>query len=331
MRVAVSALQRVADTFDWPEIRPADASLVAAVHGEAHVRRVAELASSGGGWIDPDTFVAPASHEAALCAAGAALQATADVLAGHQPNAFVIVRPPGHHAMRGRPMGFCLFNNAAIAADWAIAEGGARKVAILDVDVHHGNGTQEIFFDRADVFYYSTHQYPFYPGTGRVQEVGTGDGVGSTINVPLMAGCGDLTFLAATDRILAPALCRFAPDLVLVSLGLDAHWADPLAHMRLSLDGYADILGRVRTLADALCDGRLILILEGGYNLRVIEEGAGMVGRMLLGAPPGPDPLGGGPSAFEPEGVEARIREVCAVHNLLEPQQRIIVNTEPTS
>jgi len=213
-------------------------------------------------------------------------------------------------------MGFCLFNTGAIAANWAIAEGHASRVAILDIDVHHGNGTQDIFFDRPDVLYYSTHQYPFYPGTGRVEDRGAAEGVGATINVPLMGGCGDTTFLAATESVLEPAVRRFRPDVILVSVGFDAHWADPLAQMRLSLQGYGEILSRVRALADEVCGGRLLLLLEGGYDLQVIEGGASMAGRILAGQQVGPDPLGPGPRATEPTGATAVLQAVCATHDL---------------
>ena len=242
----------------WPEVRPAALADIERVHSAAEIGRITQLAQSGGGWVDPDTFVVPVSYDAALLAAGGALQATDDVLAGRHKNAFVIVRPPGHHASRTRAMGFCLFNNVAVAAQWALDEGGTRRVAVLDVDVHHGNGTQDIFFDRPDVLYYSTHQYPFYPGTGRVDDVGRDDGVGTTVNVPLAAGSGDDLFLDATRRVLVPAVRRFRPDVILVSLGFDAHWADPLAQMQLTTGGYRQILAQIVELADDVCDGKLV-------------------------------------------------------------------------
>jgi acetoin utilization deacetylase AcuC-like enzyme len=316
MAAALTALRRNEDEYDWPEIRPAAPELIGRVHEERLVRGIAEFAATGGGWVDPDTFVVPASYEAALLAAGGTLQAVDDVLAGRQDNAFVVVRPPGHHAMRGRSMGFCLFNSVAVAARWALDEGKARRVAILDIDVHHGNGTQEIFWDAPEVLYYSTHQFPFYPGTGRLQEIGTDDGQGTTVNVPLMGGCGDETYLEVTERVLVPSLRRFAPDLVMVSLGFDAHWADPLANMQLSNAGYASILGRIRDLAAELCGGRLVLLLEGGYDLRVIGEGAALAGTVLTGRARLADALGPAPSAREPAEAAAVIAQACAIHGL---------------
>jgi len=316
MTAALAGLQADSSLYQWPEVRPAEAAEVAAVHAEPHIRRIQQLAHQGGGWLDPDTFVGPASYEAALLAAGATLEAVSDVLAGSQRNAFVIVRPPGHHATPSRGMGFCLFNSIAVAAHWAVARGGARRAAILDVDVHHGNGTQDIFLDRPDVLYYSTHQYPFYPGTGRLDEVGSGEGAGATINLPLPGGCGDQSFLTATDEVLLPALRRFKPDLVLVSLGFDAHWADPLASMRLTTQGYGRILLRIRSLADELCGGRLVFLLEGGYDLRVMEVGARAAGLILAAATQPADELGPPPPAAEPPAALAVVRAARETHGL---------------
>jgi acetoin utilization deacetylase AcuC-like enzyme len=315
MTAALRGLQSDADFYVWPETRPADEGDVAAVHSESHVRTVRQLAQQGGGWLDPDTFVVPASYDAALLAAGATLQATSDVMAGRYDSAFVVVRPPGHHATPNRGMGFCLFNSIAIAARWAVRH-GAQRAAILDIDVHHGNGTQDILFDRPDVLYYSTHQYPFYPGTGRVEDVGAGDGTGATVNLPLPAGCGDDTFLMATDQVLTPALRRFRPDIVLVSLGFDAHWADPLASMRLTTHGYTQILLGIRRLAKELCGGRLVLLLEGGYDLRVLEVGARAAGAVLAGGNVAEDPIGPGPHAPEPARAQAVVSMAREIHGL---------------
>jgi acetoin utilization deacetylase AcuC-like enzyme len=305
--------------FLWPELGPANAEPIEAVHGEEHVRRIANLAARGGGWVDPDTFVAPPSYRAALDAAWATVGATRDVLDGQVRNGLVLVRPPGHHATSNRAMGFCLFNNVAIAAEWALSQAGCQRVAILDVDVHHGNGTQEIFYRRSDVLYYSTHQFPFYPGTGAIDETGVGAGAGATINIPLGAGCGDETYLEATERVLTPALLRYRPELIFVSLGFDAHWVDPLAQMRLSLAGYGEILERIASLAAELCDGRLIFILEGGYDLRVLEAGLTSAGCILAGLPRPRDPLGMPPAAAEPPGASKLVDAVCRLHDLPPP------------
>jgi len=316
MAAALAGLRSDESDYSWPEVHAAELSDVERVHAPAEVKLVTDLARSGGGWVDPDTFVVPASYDAALLAAGAAMQATADVLAGRQDKAFVIVRPPGHHATRTRAMGFCLFNNVAIAAQWALDEGGAQSVAVLDVDVHHGNGTQDIFYDRPEVLYYSTHQYPFYPGTGRVEEVGRNDGAGTTVNVPLGAGSGDSVFLDATHRVLAPAVRRFRPDVILVSLGFDAHWADPLAQMELTTDGYRKILADVAALADETCGGKLVFLLEGGYDLNVIEAGARMAGSVLTGRNPPADPIGAAPAGRDPPASLAAIQAAVEVHQL---------------
>jgi acetoin utilization deacetylase AcuC-like enzyme len=318
VRVAVQALQRLeeADRLHWPDVHPADPGLIEGVHPAAQIQRVAALAANGGGWMDPDTYVVPASYDAALHAAGAALQAVDDVLHGNEDNAFVLMRPPGHHATVGRSMGFCLFNSMAVAAHWAVTEGGAQRVAILDVDVHHGNGTQDIFYERPDVLFLSTHQFPFYPGTGRLDETGENDGQGTTINVPLMAGCGDETYASISDRIIEPALRRFQPDLVLVSLGFDAHWVDPLAQMRLTTRGYGELLQRIKRLADELCGGRLVIVLEGGYDLHAIDECARLTGLLLLGQASFESRLGSPPASGEPTQAAARIETVCATHGL---------------
>ncbi|HZT07950.1 MAG TPA: histone deacetylase, partial [Chloroflexota bacterium] len=180
----------------------------------------------------------------------------------------------------------------------------------------HGNGTQDIFYRRPEVLYYSTHQFPFYPGSGRVEETGEGDGAGYTLNVPLMAGCGDATYLAATDKILVPALRRFGPELILVSLGFDAHWADPLAQMRLSLNGYAEELSRIRGVAQEVCNGRIVLFLEGGYDLEVIQAGTRMAAEILIDHPLDRDMLGPGPTGEEPRLATDVITAVRDRHNL---------------
>ncbi len=316
MQAALVGLRHDEADYTWPEIRPADLSSIERVHSADQVRRITQLARSGGGWVDPDTFVVPASYDAALLAAGGALQATSEVLAGNERNAFVVVRPPGHHATRTRAMGFCLFNNVAVAAQWALDEGAAHRVAILDVDVHHGNGTQDIFYDRPDVLYYSTHQHPFYPGTGRVEDVGQHDGAGATVNVPLAAGSGDQVFLEATRRVLVPAVRRFQPDLILVSLGFDAHWADPLAQMLLSTVGYREILAEIASLADETCGGKLVFLLEGGYDLKVLEAGARTAGSLLTGKKPPVDPIGAAPPHGEPPASRTAIEAARQVHHL---------------
>ncbi len=216
--------------------------------------------------LDPDTHTSAKSYEAAVLAAGAGISAVEQVMSGRERNAFALVRPPGHHAESGRAMGFCLFNNVAIAAEAALRL-GARRVLVLDWDVHHGNGTQHFFYDRRDVLYQSVHQYPFYPGTGASEEVGEGPGTGFTVNCPFPAGRIDADYGAVFHDLFLPIGLLFRPDLILVSAGFDAHRADPLAGMKASERGFAAMCSTVLQLANETCQGRLVLLLEGGYDL----------------------------------------------------------------
>ncbi len=316
MTAALDGLDDLKLPFLFPNVQPADRELLALAHSPDHVNGIQALAERGGGWIDADTFVVPASFEAAALAAGAATQALHDVVAGSCHNAIVIARPPGHHATAERAMGFCLFNSAAVAVRAAMRGQGIRRAAIIDIDVHHGNGTQDIFWRDPDVLYCSTHQFPFYPGSGGLAEMGGGPGEGTTLNVPLMAGCGDRTYLAATDEVLVPALRRFAPECILVSLGFDAHWADPLAGMNLSLEGYAGIMQKLLLAADELCDGRLVVLLEGGYDLDVVRQGMRTVGSLLAGQRPLPDLLGQRTLQAEPSAAGQLLEAVAIAHNL---------------
>ncbi|MBI4213945.1 MAG: histone deacetylase [Chloroflexi bacterium] len=313
---AVEAVRDAGLDLSWPEVRPADTRTMELTHSRQHVSQVENLARAGGGWIDLDTFVTGASYEAAAYAVGATVQAVSDVVRGVHPNGLVLVRPPGHHATRERSMGFCLFNNIALAAEWALTELSIARAAIVDIDVHHGNGTQEIFYDRANVLYCSVHQYPYYPGTGGISETGEDGGIGATVNLPLMAGCGDDSYLAVTEQVLVPALRRFRPGCLLVSLGFDAHWADPLAGMRLSVRGYSQILEQFLAAADELCDGRAILLLEGGYDLNVLRTGVSSAAALLAGQPVPRDALGPAMGGSEPVGVTEVIAAARAVHGL---------------
>jgi len=276
--------------------RPVDVELLTHVHSEDHVTTVRRLAGRGGGRLDADTYVGLASYDAALLAAGGAVELVRAVLDGRAHNGFALLRPPGHHATRERGMGFCLFNNVAVAAQAALDECGLERVLIVDWDVHHGNGTQDIFYDSPQVLYFSTHQYPHYPGSGHWRERGEGAGLGFTVNVPLSSGVGDGGFRRIFAELLTPLAERFRPELILVSAGYDAHWADPLAGLFLSLAGYWQIAQTLVGLAERLCEGRVVVVLEGGYNLTVLAHGVADTCRALLGDPAsGPDPLGACP------------------------------------
>jgi len=286
------------------------------VHSDRYVDQVKRVAQQGGGHLDMDTYVRPASYEAALMAAGGLVEATRAVLDGQLDNAFALVRPPGHHALRGRGMGFCLFNNVAIAARYALAERGLDRVLIVDFDVHHGNGTQDAFESDPAVMFISTHQYPYYPGTGNLRETGRGDGAGGIVNVPLGGGVGDEGFAQIFREVVGPAAWRFQPQLILVSAGYDAHWDDPLAHMHLSVGGYAAIARALVGLAEELCDGRLVWTLEGGYHLEALAYSVLNTYAMLLGDAGWQlvDPLG--PSPFSEQPVDDVIEQVKEVHRL---------------
>lgn len=295
--------------------RPAGFDLLARVHDPAYVRELAAYAQRGGGQLDGDTYVRPRSFAAAELAAGGAAELARAVLAGRATNGIALVRPPGHHAMRQGGMGFCLLNNVAIAAQAILDETAVKRILIVDWDVHHGNGTQDIFYGMAEVLFFSTHQYPYYPGTGGIQEVGTGAGRGYTVNVPLPAGVGDGGFGHVYAAILEPLAERFRPELILVSAGFDAHWDDPLAGLRLSLAGYWSLAQTVLALADRLCAGRVVFVLEGGYNLEVLARAVADLCRALLGDDhPGPDPLG--PARWPERPLGGLIETIQQAHGL---------------
>jgi len=249
------------------EPTPAPLEWVTRIHSPDYVARARRLCAEGTAFIDTtDVPVTPASYETALLAAGGVLAAVDAVADGRARNAFCAVRPPGHHALRERAMGFCLFNNVAIAARYAQDKRGFAKILIVDWDVHHGNGTQAAFYDDPSVFYFSVHQDPFYPGTGHRNERGTGKGWSFTCNVPLPAGSDDATYAKALAEELVPAAEDFAPDFVFVSAGFDAHRDDPLGGMRLTPEGYAAMTRTVKQIAARCCGGRIVSVLEGGYN-----------------------------------------------------------------
>ena len=252
------------------------------VHDADYVRRISETAGRAVK-LDPDTYTSPESHEIALLAAGAAVQAVNHAMSGPQHRALALVRPPGHHAERDRAMGFCLFNNVAVAAAHARVNGAAR-VAIVDYDVHHGNGTQHIFEDDPTVLYVSTHQFPYYPGTGAAGEVGRGAGAGFTVNLPLEVGAVDQDYQTAFSAVILPVLSQFKPDLIILSAGFDAHERDPLAGMRLSTEAFAAMTAELRAVAELHGQGRMAVITEGGYDLQALAASLDAVADTLNGS-----------------------------------------------
>ncbi len=296
-------------------VQPATEEEIARVHEPSYIQAVRRVAKRGGGHLDADTYVVPGTFESALLAAGGLLGVTRAVLDGEVRNGFALVRPPGHHATARNGMGFCIFNNVAIAARDALTRPEVDRVLIVDFDVHHGNGTQDAFDTAPEVLFFSTHQYPHYPGTGRVNEIGRGEGEGTIINVPLPAGVGDLGYARVLEQILWPLAHRYDPQLILVSAGFDAHWTDPLAMMSLSLTGYAIIAQELVSMADELCDGRLAVTLEGGYDTDVLSHAVQNVFHALLEDGKVIDPIGSSPHG-EPT-IEQRLAEIKAAHHLV--------------
>jgi acetoin utilization deacetylase AcuC-like enzyme len=248
--------------------RAATTEQLARVHDREYLRQISETVGRSR-QLDPDTYTSPESHEIALLAAGAAIDAVERVMGGSHRGAVALVRPPGHHAERDRAMGFCLYNNVAVAAAHARAE-GAAKVAIVDYDVHHGNGTQHMFEADPHILYISTHQYPYYPGTGPAHEVGREAGRGFTVNVPLEVGSVDEDYQVVFERIVVPVVRQFEPDLIIASAGFDAHERDPLGGMRLSTPAFAAMTLTLRGLAEECCRGRVVSVTEGGYDLQAL-------------------------------------------------------------
>jgi acetoin utilization deacetylase AcuC-like enzyme len=293
---------------------PAPVEALERVHDPAYVQRILAMRDEFAA-LDPDTRVSPGSIRAALLAAGAAVDAVDAVCSGEASGAFAFVRPPGHHAERARAMGFCLFNNIAVAAAHARAKHGCSRILVVDWDVHHGNGTQAIFYDDPGVLFFSTHQFPFYPGTGALDEVGRGEGEGHTVNVPLSVNATDGDLLLAFHEILRPIADAYRPELVLVSAGFDAHRQDPLGNLDLTEEGYADLCGVVRSIAHTHADGRLVLMLEGGYDLEALATSAYACTQVLAGVtPPGASARASSPHArAELDRARARQRQFWPV------------------
>ncbi len=271
-------------------------------HVPRYIEQVAQTAGHACIMLDPDTYACSKSYETARLAAGGTLVAVDKVLGGQLDNAFALVRPPGHHAESSRAMGFCLFNNVAIAAGYALKAHKLRKALIIDWDLHHGNGTQHSFYERADVLYFSTHQFPYYPGTGFVNEVGSGTGKGFTVNVPLSPGPGDAEYAQIFEEILEPIATEYKPDIVFVSAGFDIYYQDPLGGMQVTPEGFANLAKIVLEFAQETCKGKVVFVLEGGYHLDGLRDSVKEVLKAMRG-----DVLAGGRDKNIQTGADHRM------------------------
>ena len=255
-------------------IQPRKATVedIAKVHGTGYIRSVEDSCRNGVRNLDADTVISADSYQAALLSAGAGLEALDKILEGTVGNAFCAVRPPGHHAEQNKAMGFCLFNNVGVIARYAQDVKNIQKIFIFDWDVHHGNGTQHSFYKDSSIYYSSIHQYPFYPGTGGVDETGTGDGLGSNLNIPMRAYSYDTDYINAIEHKLIPVIQKFNPDLIIISAGFDAHENDPLAQINLSTDCYGKMTQKLMEIANDVCNGRILSMLEGGYDYSALAD-----------------------------------------------------------
>jgi acetoin utilization deacetylase AcuC-like enzyme len=298
------------------EVEAVDTDWVLTVHSAVYLdllRRVS--ATSRTTFLDPDTYAGSDALTIALLSAGGAVGVVEGILSGSAGNGLAAIRPPGHHAMPGRAMGFCLLGNVAIAARFAQRQYGIERILIVDYDVHHGNGTEAMFYDDPTVLYVSTHQYPFYPATGAGTDIGVGRGEGRTVNIPLPAGSGDANYATVFEQIVWPSAERFQPQLILVSVGFDAYREDPLAGMRLTLSGYSHLASEVIRMAQRFCDGKVAFLLEGGYNLDALCHGVSNVARLLLGDPP-TDPLGPSSDTRPDPDIAGLVAQLRQLHQL---------------
>jgi acetoin utilization deacetylase AcuC-like enzyme len=302
------AIEAALERAGWPglervEAPAADREQLERVHAPSHVRAIEEFCANGGGMVDLDTVASRDSYEAALHAAGGAAHAAERLLAGDARAAVCGLRPPGHHAERDRAMGFCLFNNVAVAAGHALDACGAGRVLVLDWDVHHGNGTEAIFAASADVLYASIHQWPLYPGTGAAEFEGEGDGEGFTVNLPVPPGAGSAQFRSLVEHVVVPIARVYGPDLIVISAGYDAHRDDPLASCRVETEAYAEMTAAIRAIAAEL-DAPILVCLEGGYSPAALADSVvATVGALEDGRTPDPAPA----AAAEPH--RSRLRE----------------------
>jgi len=270
-------------TFQDIPPRPAEKEELLQVHSPKHIQRLEDTQGRAGTYLDSDTQVSPFSHETALLAAGGLCRAIELVHAGKLDNAMALVRPPGHHAERSKATGFCLYNNVAVGVRFAQSRLGLGRILVVDWDLHHGNGTQHCFEDDPSVLFFSIHQSASYPGSGRFSETGKGRGKGRTVNIPLRAGCGDAEYVSIFEKILRPIALEFAPELVLVSAGFDIHLNDPLGGMRVTSRGFAGLTRSILTTADRCCGGKVVMTLEGGYDLDGLRDSVKAVLREMAG------------------------------------------------
>ncbi|MBW2501394.1 MAG: histone deacetylase [Deltaproteobacteria bacterium] len=271
--------------FLYPDFAPASETTLELNHTKEHVMRVAGTAGKTFSSLDPDTQTSAQSYDAACLAAGAIISGMEMIVEGRADNGFALVRPPGHHAEADRAMGFCLFNNVAVGARYGLEHLGLERVAIFDWDLHHGNGTQHSFYTSNQVLYLSTHAYPYYPGSGGLEEVGSGEGEGFTVNVPLSGGQDDRAFATIVKEVIVPVTREYRPDFIIISAGFDTYFNDPLGTMAVTEQGFACMAKQLVDLAGEVCGGRLLVALEGGYNLRGLRDGVLAVLAELSGDP----------------------------------------------
>lgn len=297
-------------------VTPATDKQLLRVHSQKHLNTIAYANDRGGMQIDGDTYMNAFSRQAAYLAAGAAINAVDAVMQGQVDAAFSLGRPPGHHATRDLAMGFCLFNNAAVAAQYALDKYKLERLLIMDFDVHHGNGTQDIFYGSPNVYYFSTHRYPFYPGSGHWRDIGADEGRGFTFNVPLPHSVGNDQYARIFDELLYPEMERYQPQLVIVSAGYDAHWSDPLGALTLlDATGFAYMTRVLHSIAKEFAGGKIVLLLEGGYNLDALAWCSYASVEALFGNTVTDDPVG--PPPREERDISDLIEHLQGIHQLL--------------
>jgi acetoin utilization deacetylase AcuC-like enzyme len=272
----------ILDKVDLQKPQAADWEIIERVHSRSYLAQLRAAKSDRTIWLDPDTYFTPQSLDIALRAAGGSILCVDEVASNSSKVAFALPRPPGHHATRDTAMGFCLFNHIAVGAQRLMEEHGVERIAIVDFDVHHGNGTQDIFYDNPDVLFLSVHESPLFPGTGAASETGGANAEGCTVNVPLPAGCGDTIYQMTFRQIFEPVLSAFQPEFLLVSAGYDAHWRDPLANMVVTISGFAELMRILLEWADTWTGGKLVAYLEGGYDLEMLPPSVAATLQLML-------------------------------------------------